>query len=129
MKPLRAPNVPGNTDAERMSNALTKVLSVSKADLLKEEELVIIRVGVDHGRDFCVVRVILAHARSPFGRERRSGYGLSRRGSQRKLEKVPSAGACALNRCKLLLHVIPPGSSFGTRIRDDVDLLIAIPVG
>ena len=37
MKPLRAPNVPGNTEAERMSNALTKVLGVSKADLLKEE--------------------------------------------------------------------------------------------
>jgi hypothetical protein len=37
MKPLPAPNVPGNTDAERMSNALTKVLSVSKADLLKKE--------------------------------------------------------------------------------------------
>jgi len=37
MKPLPAPHVPGNTEAERMSNALTKVLSVSKADLLKEE--------------------------------------------------------------------------------------------
>jgi hypothetical protein len=37
MKPLPAPYVPGNTEAERMSNALTKVLSVSKADLLKEE--------------------------------------------------------------------------------------------
>jgi hypothetical protein len=37
MKPLPAPNVPGNTEAERMSNALRKVLTVSKADLLKEE--------------------------------------------------------------------------------------------
>jgi hypothetical protein len=38
MKPLPpAPAVPGNTDAERMSNALSMVLRVSKADLLKEE--------------------------------------------------------------------------------------------
>ena len=37
MKPLKAPKVPGNTDAERMSNALRMVLKVSKADLLKEE--------------------------------------------------------------------------------------------
>ena len=38
MRPLpTAPNVPGNTDAERMSNALSMVLKVSKADLLKEE--------------------------------------------------------------------------------------------
>lgn len=37
MKPAAAPNVPGNTDAERMSNALGMVLRVSKADLLKEE--------------------------------------------------------------------------------------------
>jgi hypothetical protein len=37
MKPLPAPNVPGNTDAERMSNALNMVLKVSKADLLKKE--------------------------------------------------------------------------------------------
>ena len=37
MKPSPAPNVPGNTDAERMSNALRKVLTVSKEDLLKEE--------------------------------------------------------------------------------------------
>jgi hypothetical protein len=35
MKP--APNVPGNTDAQRMSNALRMVLTVSKADLLKKE--------------------------------------------------------------------------------------------
>jgi hypothetical protein len=33
-----APSVPGNTDAERMSNALSMVLKVSKADLLKEED-------------------------------------------------------------------------------------------
>ncbi len=37
MKPLPAPNVPGNTEAERMSNALRTVLTVSKADLLKKE--------------------------------------------------------------------------------------------
>lgn len=37
MKPLPAPNVPGNTEAERMSNALRMVLSVSKKDLLKKE--------------------------------------------------------------------------------------------
>jgi hypothetical protein len=36
-KSAPAPNVPGNTDAERMSNALSKVLTVSKADLLKAE--------------------------------------------------------------------------------------------
>lgn len=35
MKP--APNVPGKTEAERMSNALRMVLTVSKADLLKKE--------------------------------------------------------------------------------------------
>ena len=35
MKP--APDVPGNTDAERFSNAVSKVLTVSKADLLKAE--------------------------------------------------------------------------------------------
>jgi hypothetical protein len=37
MKPLPAPNVPGNTEAERMSNALKMVLTVSKKDLLKKE--------------------------------------------------------------------------------------------
>jgi hypothetical protein len=37
MKPLPAPHVPGNTDAERMSNALRTVLAVSKKDLLKKE--------------------------------------------------------------------------------------------
>jgi hypothetical protein len=37
MKPAPAPNVPGNTEAERMSNALRMVLTVSKTDLLKKE--------------------------------------------------------------------------------------------
>ncbi len=37
MKPLPAPNVPGDTDAERMSNAFRAVLSVSKEELLKKE--------------------------------------------------------------------------------------------
>lgn len=37
MKPLPAPDVPGNTEAERMSNALRMVLTVSKEELLKEE--------------------------------------------------------------------------------------------
>jgi len=37
MKPAPAPNVPGNTEAERMSNALRMVLTVSKKDLLKKE--------------------------------------------------------------------------------------------
>jgi hypothetical protein len=37
MKPLPPPQVPGNTEAERMSNALSMVLRVSKVDLLKEE--------------------------------------------------------------------------------------------
>ena len=37
MKPLPAAPVPGNTDAERMSNALRMVLTVPKDDLLKEE--------------------------------------------------------------------------------------------
>jgi len=35
MKP--APNVPGDTPAQRMSNALRAVLTVSKADLLRKE--------------------------------------------------------------------------------------------
>jgi len=37
MKPLPAPNVPGDTLAERLSNALNRVLRTSKSDLLKEE--------------------------------------------------------------------------------------------
>jgi hypothetical protein len=38
MKPLPAPPVPGNTEAERMDNALRKLFTVSKDDYLKEEE-------------------------------------------------------------------------------------------
>ena len=37
MNPQPAPDVPGNTEAERMSNALRMVLTVPKAALLKEE--------------------------------------------------------------------------------------------
>ncbi len=37
MKPLPPPHVPGNTDAERMDNALRMVLAVPKDALLKEE--------------------------------------------------------------------------------------------
>lgn len=37
MKPLPAPSVPGNNDAQRLSNALRMVLSVSKDELLKKE--------------------------------------------------------------------------------------------
>jgi hypothetical protein len=37
VKPLPAPNIPGNTKAERMSNALGMVLTMSKAALLKKE--------------------------------------------------------------------------------------------
>lgn len=37
MKPAPAPKVPGNTEAERMSNALRMALTVSKDELLKEE--------------------------------------------------------------------------------------------
>jgi hypothetical protein len=35
MKP--APSIPGDTPAERLSNALSMVLKVSKGDLLKKE--------------------------------------------------------------------------------------------
>jgi hypothetical protein len=38
MRPLPAPDVPGKTEAERMSNALRMVLTVSKDDLLREEK-------------------------------------------------------------------------------------------
>lgn len=38
MKSAPAPQVPGSTDAERMGNALSAVLTVSKTDLLKAEE-------------------------------------------------------------------------------------------
>jgi hypothetical protein len=37
MKPLPAPPVPGDTDAERFDNAVRKLFTVSKEDLLKEE--------------------------------------------------------------------------------------------
>jgi hypothetical protein len=37
MKPAPAPNVPDNTEAERMSNAVKKVFSVSREAYLKEE--------------------------------------------------------------------------------------------
>lgn len=37
MKPKPAPYVPGNTEAERMDNAVRKMFSVSKEDYLKEE--------------------------------------------------------------------------------------------
>ncbi len=37
MKPAPAPNVPGNTEAEKLDNAVRKLFSVSKEDYLKEE--------------------------------------------------------------------------------------------
>jgi hypothetical protein len=37
MKPLPAPDIPGNTEFERFDNAVRKVLTVSKKDILKEE--------------------------------------------------------------------------------------------
>jgi hypothetical protein len=37
MNPLPAPKVPGDTDAQRMSNALRIVLTVSKDALLRKE--------------------------------------------------------------------------------------------
>jgi hypothetical protein len=37
MKPLPAPHVPGNTEAEKFDNAVRKMFSVSKEDLLKRE--------------------------------------------------------------------------------------------
>ncbi len=37
MKTLPAPNVPGNTEAERFENAVRKIFSVSKEELLKRE--------------------------------------------------------------------------------------------
>ena len=37
MKPLPAPHVPGNTESERMDNAVRQMFSVSKEDILKEE--------------------------------------------------------------------------------------------
>jgi hypothetical protein len=38
MKPLPPPDVPGNTEAERMDNAVRKFFTVPKAAYLKEEE-------------------------------------------------------------------------------------------
>jgi hypothetical protein len=37
MKPLSAPYVPGNTEAERFSNAVRTVFSVPKEAFLKED--------------------------------------------------------------------------------------------
>jgi hypothetical protein len=37
MKPLPPPHVPGNSEAERFDNAVRKMFSVSKEDLLKAE--------------------------------------------------------------------------------------------
>jgi hypothetical protein len=37
MKPLPPPHVPGDTEAERFDNAVRKMFSVSKEDLLREE--------------------------------------------------------------------------------------------
>jgi len=37
MKPLPAPHVPGNTEAEKFDNAVRKMFSVSKEELLKRE--------------------------------------------------------------------------------------------
>jgi hypothetical protein len=37
MKPAPAPNVPGNTDGERLDNAVSKMLGVPKSAFLKEE--------------------------------------------------------------------------------------------
>jgi hypothetical protein len=37
MKPAPAPNVPGNTEAERFDNAVRNIFSVSKKELLKRE--------------------------------------------------------------------------------------------
>ena len=38
MKPTPAPEVPGSSDWERLSNAVTKVFTVRKEALRKEEE-------------------------------------------------------------------------------------------
>jgi hypothetical protein len=37
MKPLLAPDVPGNTEAERMDSAVRKMFTVSKDELLGRE--------------------------------------------------------------------------------------------
>jgi hypothetical protein len=38
MKPLPAPNIPGKTEFERFDNAVRKVLTVSKEELLRREQ-------------------------------------------------------------------------------------------
>ena len=38
MKPLPPPHVPGKTEFERFDNAMRRVLTVSKEELLKREE-------------------------------------------------------------------------------------------
>lgn len=38
MKPQPAPAVPGNTEAERMDNAIRRLFTVTKEDYLKEEK-------------------------------------------------------------------------------------------
>jgi hypothetical protein len=38
MKPLPPPAIPGETEAERMDNAVRKLLTVSKEDYQKEEK-------------------------------------------------------------------------------------------
>jgi hypothetical protein len=37
MRPEPAPNMPGNTEAERFDNAVRKIFTVSKTDILREE--------------------------------------------------------------------------------------------
>ena len=37
MKPSPPPHVPGNTEAERFDNAVRKMFSVSKEDVMREE--------------------------------------------------------------------------------------------
>ncbi|MGD0914008.1 MAG: hypothetical protein ABR928_19120 [Terracidiphilus sp.] len=37
MKPLPAPSVPGKTEAERFSNAVSKVFTVSKEEIERRE--------------------------------------------------------------------------------------------
>jgi hypothetical protein len=37
MKPLPAPEIPGSSEFERFDNAVRKILSISKEDILKEE--------------------------------------------------------------------------------------------
>jgi hypothetical protein len=38
MKPLPPPEVPGNTEFEKFDSAVRKMFTVSKEDVLKEEE-------------------------------------------------------------------------------------------